>query len=113
MESDDRGKKAEGVVRQALTIMEKEKMITGFYQNKQHGEVDGLGIDFLVYLKNGFILPIQVKASCGDNGNRRRKHLQKHPNILFMVFVDLELLKKHPERELDRIVEGIKGFLKR
>ena len=113
MESDDRGKRAEGTVKQALAIMEKEKAIAGFYQNKQHGEVDQLGIDFLVYLKGGFILPIQVKASSGDNGNRRQKHLKKHPNIPFMVFVDLELLKKHPEKVLDGIMEEIKGFLKR
>jgi len=113
MESDDRGKKAEEAVKQALAIMEKEKTIAGSYQNKQHGEIDGLGIDFLVYLKGGLILPIQVKVSFGDNGNRRQKHLKKHPNISFMIFVDLDLLKKHPERELDRIVEGIKGFLKR
>ena len=112
MESDDRGKGAEGAVRQDLVIMEKEKTIAGFYQNKQHGEVDGLGIDFLVYLKNGFILPMQVKVSCGDNGNRRHKHLKKHPNISFMIFVDLELHKKHPEKELDRIVKEVAGFIK-
>lgn len=113
MESDDRGKKAEAAVRQALTILEKEKTIPGFYQNRQHGEVDGLGIDFLVYLKGGLILPIQVKVSSGDNGNRRQKHLKKHPNIPFMIFVDLDLLKKCPEKALDCIVEGIKDFLKR
>jgi len=113
MESDDRGKRAEGAVKQALAIMEEEKTIAGFYQNKQHGEVDQLGIDFIVYLKGGLILPIQVKVSSGDNGNRRQKHKKKHPNILFMIFVDLELLKKHPEKALDCIVEGIKNFLKR
>ena len=112
MECDDRGRGAETAVRQALAIMEKEKTIAGFYQNKQHGEVDELGIDFLVYLKNGFILPIQVKASCKDNGNRRSKHIKKHPNIRFMIFVDLESYKVRQEKVLDCIMEEIKGFLK-
>ncbi|MDO8443269.1 MAG: hypothetical protein Q7S81_03395 [bacterium] len=113
MESDERGKGAENAVRQALIIMEKEKIVAGFYQNKQHGEIDGLGIDFLVYLKGGLILPLQVKVSCKDNENRRQKHMKKHPNIPFMIFVDMELLKKCPEKALDCIVEGIKSFLKR
>jgi len=113
MESDDRGKRAEYAVKQSLAIMEKEKTIVGFYQNKQHGEIDGLGMDFVVYLKGGLILPIQVKVSCKDNKNRRTKHLKKHPNIPFMIFVDLELYKKHPEKALSCIMEEIEGFLKR
>ncbi|MHB9019423.1 MAG: hypothetical protein ACYC3G_00900 [Minisyncoccota bacterium] len=112
MESDERGKRAELAVKQALSIMEKEKTIVGSYQNKQHGEVDELGIDFLVYLKNGFILPIQVKAGSKDNENRRAKHMKKHPHVPFMVFVNLELLKVRPEKVLDGIVKEIEGFLK-
>lgn len=112
MESDDRGKEAEGIVRQALAIMEKEKTIAGFYQNKQHKEVDELGIDFLVYLKGGLILPIQVKVSCKDNKDRRAKHIKKHPNIPFMIFVDLGSYKVRPAKVLDSIMEEIKGFLK-
>jgi hypothetical protein len=77
MESDDRGRKAEDIVRQALAIMTKEKIEAGFYKNQQHKEVDELGIDFLVYLKGGFILPLQVKVSCRDNANRRSKHMKK------------------------------------
>ncbi len=112
MESDDRGKKAEAVVRQVLSIMEKEREIAGSYQNKQHGEVDELGIDFIVYLKNGFILPIQVKAGSKDNENRRAKHMKKHPNVKFMIFVNLELYKVRPEKVLGCIMKEIEDFLK-
>lgn len=112
MESDDRGQRAELAVKQALGIMLNEKVISGFYQNKQHGEVDELGIDFLVYLKNGFILPIQVKAGSKDNENRRAKHMKKHPNIKFMVFVNIELFKARPEKVLNCIVTEIESFLK-
>lgn len=112
MESDDRGQRAERAVKQALDIMEKEKTIAGSYQNKQHGEVDELGIDFLVYLKNGLILPIQVKAASKDNENRRVKHIKKHPYVKFIIFVNVELYKVRPEKVLDCITEGIEGFLR-
>ena len=112
MESDDRGKKAEAVVKQVLGIMEKEGEIIGSYQNKQHGEVDELGIDFIVYLKGGLILPIQVKAASKDNDNRRAKHMKKHPNVKFMIFVNLELYKVRPEKVLDSVMKEIQAFLK-
>lgn len=112
MESDDRGQKAEAAVKQALCIMEKERTIVGSYQNKQHGEVDELGIDFLVYLKNGFILPIQVKAGSKDNENRRTKHIKKHPNVKFLIFVNIELYRVRPEKVLDCITKEIEGFLR-
>ncbi len=112
MESDDRGNRAEEAVKRALGIMQKEGDILGFYQNKKNRELDELGIDFLVYLKGGFILPIQVKASSKDNENRRVKHLKKHPKILFMVFVDIDFYKKCPEKSLDSIVKEIREFLK-
>ena len=112
MESDDRGKRAEEAVRQALSIMEKEGVIAGYYKNKKCGEVDELGIDFLVYLRNGFILPIQVKAASKDNENRRVKHIKKHPRILFMIFVNLELFKVRPEKVLDCITKEIGAFLR-
>ena len=112
MESDDRGQRAEKAVKQALGIMEKEKTIVGSYQNKQHGEVDELGIDFLVYLKNGLILPIQVKTASKDNENRHAKHMKKHPHVKFLIFVNVELYKVRPEKVLDCIMEEIKGFLR-
>lgn len=112
MECDERGKKAEDIVRQALAIMTKEKTVTGFYKNRQHKEVDELGIDFLVYLNGGLILPIQVKVSCDDNEHRRVKHIGKHPNIRFMIFVDLKAYKVRPEKVLDCIMEEIRVFLK-
>ncbi len=112
MESDDRGAKAEEAVKKALGIMEKERGINGFYQNKKNGEVDELGIDFLVYLKGGLILPIQVKASSKDNENRRLKHLKKHPKINLIIFVDVEMYKKRPEKVLDSILKEVEEFLK-
>jgi len=112
MESDDRGKRAEGAVKEALDLMVKEKTIAGFHQNKKCGEVDELGIDFIVYLKCGLIMPIQVKAASKDNENRRQKHLKKHPFVPFMIFVNLELYKVRPEKVLDCIVKEIEGFLK-
>jgi hypothetical protein len=112
MESDDRGRRAEEAVGQVLAMMEKEGLIVGSYRNKQHGEVDELGIDFLVYLRNGLILPVQVKAASKDNDDRRYKHLKKHPHVPFMVFVNLELYKVRPEKALSNILEDLKGFLK-
>jgi hypothetical protein len=112
MESDDRGRKAEEAVAQVLAIMIKNGLMAGFYQNKRHGEVDELGIDFLVYLKNGFILPIQVKAASKDNENRCAKHLKKHPHVPFVIFVNLELYKVRPEKVLDSIMNEIESFLK-
>ena len=112
MESDDRGRKAEDVVGQVLAMMEKEGLVVGSYRNKQHGEVDELGMDFLVYLRNGLILPVQVKAASKDNENRRCKHLKKHPHVPFLIFVDLELYKVRPEKVMNSILEELKGFLR-
>ncbi|MCL5017302.1 MAG: hypothetical protein M1155_01385 [Patescibacteria group bacterium] len=112
MESDDRGRRAEEVVGQVLAIMEKEGLIAGSYRNKQHGEVDELGIDFLVYMRNGLILPVQVKAASKDNENRRCKHLKKHPYVPFMIFVNLELHKVRPEKVMNDVLEELRGFLR-
>jgi hypothetical protein len=74
--------------------------------------VDELGIDFLVYLNNGLILPIQVKASSKDNGDRRTKHLKKHPKILFIIFADVESYKRRPEKVIDSVAKEIHDFLR-
>lgn len=108
----ERGFIAEDAVRMVLINLERGCEIGGFYQNKPNGEIDMLGIDFLVYLKNGFILPIQVKASLQNTKASIAMHLKRHPHVPFMIFVNLELYKVHPEKVQDRIAEEIRGFLK-
>lgn len=83
----DKGSLAEEIVFEAAQQLKTDLPIRDVIRASKGGEIDSLGIDILVFLKGGFILPIQVKSS----QMAAEKHLYKHPlitGIIVMYGVD-------------------------
>lgn len=102
----------EQIVEQALCCLIGKGQVLHFIHSRASDQYDAEGLDFLVYLKGGLALPIQVKADCGscsctDNERRKkvtRKHLRKHPYVRCVVFVNPVM-----ENEIRRVERQISG----
>ncbi|MCL4437505.1 hypothetical protein M1513_00505 [Patescibacteria group bacterium] len=76
------GKLNEAKVRRAAEIFRERRpdLISYYHCSTRDGEMDGAGIDIIIFLKNPFFLalPIQVKSST----RALKKHYKKYPYIL-------------------------------
>lgn len=55
--------KSEDIVEQALKELLDEKKITYYLKSKPNFQLDTNGVDFIIFLKGGMALPLQVKRS--------------------------------------------------
>ncbi len=72
---------AEEKTSEALEILKSENLIIGFRRSPKNGYLDSNGIDFLIFLDNELVLPLQVKSSPKKLGY----HYQKYPFIIAIV----------------------------
>lgn len=74
---DKRGHESERLVEEALIELKNEEFIEGYKHARVNGELDTAGIDFLIFLKGGAAIPLQVKG----NYKQVSKHKTKYPHI--------------------------------
>ena len=77
----NRGALAEWTIGRVLNSWRKSKKILDFIVSK---ELDTVGIDVLVIIREGLSVPVQIKSSSGHI----RNHFILHPNILFLFLVE-------------------------
>ena len=104
---------AEDFVERILNKFKNDGRIKGFLRNHQSDRLDAEGIDFLIFMKNGWALPLQVKSgNARDHREEKlREHLHKHPLVLYLICVptyllesNLERAEKITEKELENIL---------
>lgn len=76
----NRGPLAEWVIRYILNKWKKDKRILDFDQS---ASLDARGKDFLVTLRGGLEVPVQIKSSRSDI----RSHHKHYPNVKFLFVV--------------------------
>ena len=78
------GLEAEDVVEDALKqLLQEEPRVAGYLRARSADRLDNEGIDFLIFLKGGFALPIQVRSTY----RHVTKFHKKHPSIRFILFI--------------------------
>lgn len=99
---------AEDIVDRVLKKLQDEGQIPGFIRNNPNDRLDKEGIDFLIFLRDGLALPLQVKTSSHKrNGKKAHWHFYKHPLVKFLIFVPVH------EADVDEKVEQkLKTILK-
>jgi hypothetical protein len=82
---------AEELVEQVLRWLQRKERISGYLRNNPSDRLDSEGIDFLIFLRNGLALPLQVKTSSSerDNRDKMREHFRKHPKIRHIIMVEI------------------------
>lgn len=74
--------------------------INAVYYSRPGGEIDGLKMDFIVYLRSRLIFPLQVKAWPGE----AKKHRSKYPHIDVIVVYTSDRISRVAKR-IRRIIE--------
>lgn len=87
MSDDGSDNVAENVVETVLQRLRNKKKITGFHRSKKNDSLDVSGIDFLIILNNGLVIPLQCKTHSKKDASRLEEHKKKHPEIKFIIFV--------------------------
>ena len=89
------GEPTEDAVEEATKELIKEDThFIGYQRAKKSDALDTSGIDILIYLQGGLVLPLQVKSTYSKRGKFHRNH----PLILFVLFVRNITLDKNSER---------------
>ena len=105
------GELAEILFKNALGELCKKNIISGFYYPRKGGEIDGLGIDFLIYLRSsGLVWCPQIKSGSSDKSSNRlrNRHLKKHPLIRDVFIIKRgEVIENIKRRIIRRINEAI------
>ena len=107
---------AEDTVKTVLERLKESGSIIGFLRNRSSDRLDEEGIDFLIFLPNGFALPLQVKT-CNNNDKREynyklQEHKRKHPLVKFLICVRTNLLVNEPELLYTCIERDLKSMLR-
>lgn len=91
-ELPDSKNEAELKVKTVLEQLVSQGLILGFIHSKPNGQIDADGMDFLLKLKGGLLLPIQVKErNCGTRCKKVvEMHFGRHPLVLFILFVNIK-----------------------
>lgn len=71
----------ENVMTAALEILSRQNVILAWRKSQKNGELDADGVDFVIYLKSGLILPVQT----GGPNKDVELHLARHPHVRFIV----------------------------
>jgi len=125
----------EVLVRKSLELISRpQEDVVHFINSKPSSELDGDGVDFLLYLKSGMAIPLQVKAAHKTIGivlplpfnpenlpqrlkgqisekiqKKLMEHAKKHPQVKAILFVEsprnLDGHSKEKERALRDILE--------
>ena len=105
---------AEDVVEEVLKKLKSESIISGFLRNRKNDYLDREGIDFLIFLPNGFALPLQVKTANGRYGKeeKMKEHLRKHPCVKFLICVQINFFNSERERLYKIVEQELKSMLK-
>lgn len=77
-------------------------LVARCYNANPGGELDGLGIDILIVLKNGLGLFLQIKSS----PNRLSQHYRKHPFIPVIV-VPRDRTPEDIVKEIGEIIDDL------
>jgi hypothetical protein len=77
----ERGATSEDIVEEALKLLCSAREIFHYYRASPNGELDVMGIDFLVYPEANRIIPLQVKSSIIG----ARRHEEKHDQMPCIV----------------------------
>jgi hypothetical protein len=97
---------AEDIVERVLGKLRTEDRISGFIRNRPNDRLDIEGIDFLIFLKNGLALPLQVKTLSREGNDRKADwHRQKHPLVKFLIFVPI--YSKTADEEIEQRLKAI------
>lgn len=112
-EKEDSSDKAELVTKSILEKLVKSGYLIGFIHAKPGSQLDAEGIDFLVFIYGGFMLPIQIK-----NRNKTavpaekivKNHHRKHPNVQLILFVNTR--RKNKKSYLRFLENKIKLFIR-
>lgn len=76
------GPKNELRVIESLSILQRiNPLVTGYHHSKKNGEIDSIGLDVTIFLRNGFALVIQVKSS----NKKLEKHFKRYPHIPVII----------------------------
>lgn len=76
------GPKNELRVIESLSVLQNiNPLVTGYHHSKKNGEIDSIGLDVTIFLRNGFALVIQVKSS----NKKLEKHFKRYPHIPVII----------------------------
>ncbi len=76
------GPKNELRVIESLSILQNiNPLVTGYHHSKKNGEIDSMGFDVTIFLRNGFAFVIQIKSS----NKKLETHFKKYPHIPVII----------------------------
>lgn len=105
---------AEDVVEEVLRKLKRDSLISGFLRNRSNDRLDSEGIDFLIFLPNGYAIPLQVKTANGryPKEEKLKEHLRKHPCVKFLICVQTNFFHSKRERLYKIVEQELKSILK-
>ena len=76
------GPKNELRVINSIPILQRiNKLVIGCHHSKKNGEIDSMGFDVTIFLRNGFALFVQVKSS----NKKLKDHFDSYPHTLVVI----------------------------
>ena len=89
-------------------------MILGYLRNNPNDRLDTEGIDFLVVLKNGLAVPLQVKTERRNDqcAVQYRHHLRKHGLVRFLIAVPIYWYFAHRDKLYDKVRQYLRAMLR-
>ena len=76
------GPKNELRVVESLSVLQQiNPLVIGYHHSKKNGEIDSIGLDVTIFLRNGFAFVIQVKSS----NKKLDKHFKRYPHIPVII----------------------------
>ena len=111
-EEIEKGFLNENLEEEALQILRETGHIFHYYRAEKRGDLDNIGIDFLVWLETGLIVPLQAKSS--ETG--KQEHLFEYghlvPHCIVVEPSDSALdLAERTLRELGLDIKSLQEFL--
>ncbi len=103
---------AESILKEVLLEMIKDGKICGFIHSQRQDDYDKKGIDFMLFLNNDLLLPIQVKTHSRNRKRCLERHNRLHPLIKFVLFIKIGFYNRRPETASHYIEKEIENFIK-
>lgn len=101
---------AEDITESVLSWLKRHGRVSGYLRNNQGDRLDSEGIDFLIFLKNGLAIPLQVKTSSNRRNNEEKinEHFRKHPQVKNIIMVDIHTEDRRAEyRKITRYLHQV------
>ncbi len=81
---NDKGARIEHMVADALAVMRDHGDIVEFVHASASGDLDSRGIDFLIHLRSGVLIPLQCKAGIDE----ALRHLYRYPHVPYVLVME-------------------------